>query len=109
MVLLTGLLSQYKYTLLIFYADLIALVISILFVAWIYLSFSSSESSLFILMALCSMSFFITTTIAFGTLALYYQMYRVSGSDPIGDVFTRIETEEKELEKQAEAILLTRK
>lgn len=109
LILLTGILSLYRYSILIFYADFAAFAISSLVVLWVYLSFSWSGSALFILMALSAISFFISTLITFGSLSVYYHLYRVSWADPIGDVLAAIEKEEEVLKKEAEALLFTKK
>ena len=38
----------------------------------------------------------------------YYRLYVSSGSDPIGDVFARIEEESREREKEAETQLFAK-
>lgn len=60
-------------------------------------------------MGLATVSYFTATLIAFGVMSGYYQMYKTSGFDPIGNIFGAIESEEKSIEKQAENILLTQK
>lgn len=109
LILLTGILNQYRYSLLIFYSDFFALISTSIVVGWVYLHFSTSGSTLFILMTLAALSFLISTIIAFWILAAYYQLYRISGNDPIGNILANIENEEKRIEKEAEQSLLTKK
>ncbi len=109
LILLTGILNQYRYSLLIFYADFFALISTSVIIGWIYVHFTTSGSTLFVLMALSALSFFVTTVIAFGILAWYYQLYLTSWSDPIGNTFASIEHEEKKIEKDVEETLLTKK
>ncbi len=53
-------------------------------------------------MAFSALVFFVTTSVAYGILALYYRLYTTSGYDPLGNTFSRIIEEERELEKTAE-------
>lgn len=56
-------------------------------------------------MGLVTVSYFLSTLISFGISWAYYQIYKTTGYDPIGNVFGKIMEEEQELEKQAEKAL----
>lgn len=68
LLLLTGVIAQYRYSILIFYANFLSFVITGLIVLWIYASLSESGRSIFFLMGLIATSFFVSTTIVFGML-----------------------------------------
>jgi hypothetical protein len=38
----------------------------------------------------------------FGVYALYYKIYTLTGSDPLGNIFGQIQDEESDIQKQAE-------
>lgn len=101
--LLIGLISQYRYALLTFYASTIALIITASIVVLVHTQFTQSTSSraLFLLLWLA-----ILTYTLFGTLSsliswIYYMVYQASWFDPIGNIFSQIENDEREIEKLA--------
>ncbi len=109
LLLLTGIIAQYRYSLLIFYSNFISLILTGLIISWVYNSFTSSWNALFILMWIVTVCFFMSTFVTFLILWAYYQMYKTLWFDPLGNVFADIEKEEKDIEKQAENILLGKK
>jgi hypothetical protein len=108
LVLITGLLSMYRYSLLVFYASVASLLASGLIPVFAFTTMGTSSSTLFIFMVFSALAFAITTGVAFGILSIYYRIYTSSGYDPLGDVFGRILTEEQSLEKEAEAKLFSK-
>ncbi len=109
LLLLAGLLSQYRYSILTFYSSLISLLLSWVVIFWIYTLFSDSGKVLFLFMWLAATIYFIVTVIHFGVGWLYMKLYTLSWADPLWDVLRRIESEEKVLEKMAEKSLFSKK
>lgn len=107
--LLTGILSQYRYALLTFYSSIVSLIITGLVVFLIYISFSESARTIFLFMGLPPMTFLIATFSHFCIWWLYAELYASSGSDPLGDVLQKIQSDEKDLENQAEKYLFSKK
>lgn len=105
LVLITGILSMYRYSLLVFYASLTSLLISGIIPILAFTSMATSSNTLFIFMVFSALVFGITTCVTFGLLSLYYRIYATSGYDPIGEVFHRIMEEEKLQEANAEKTL----
>jgi hypothetical protein len=108
LVLITGLLSMYRYSLLVFYSSMASLLASGLIPIFAFTSMGTSSSTLFIFMVFSALAFALTTIVAFGIQAIYYRIYISSGYDPLGDVFGRILAEEQAAEKQAEAKLFSK-
>jgi hypothetical protein len=107
--ILIGLISQYRYTLLAFYAGLITLIFtsSIIVLVESQISSSSSTKALFSLLGLTILTFTLSGTLSSLISWIYYRSYQMSGYDPIGSIFSRIEEEEHELEKKAVQELTT--
>lgn len=99
--LLIGLISQYRYSLLSLYSSIIAFLLTGITLFAIQTQFSSSSYTMFLLFGLTMLAYllggFISTLISW----IYYLIYRSTGKDPIGTIFSRIEEEEREIEKQA--------
>jgi hypothetical protein len=106
LILLAGILSQYRYSVLVFYSSLVSFIATGIIVLLISTEFSTSSSALFIFTGLASMSFFISSFVGFGIQWVYYQVYVSSGLDPLGDLFHHIEREERSFERAAEDLLL---
>lgn len=105
--LVLGIISQYRYVLLSFYANVAAMVISggLVFILFSK-SHDSSGASLFILMGLSTLAFFLSTTLICFIKFLYYKYYTITGNDPLGSLFFSIETEEKQKVELAKNSLL---
>lgn len=88
--LIIGSISQYRYILLSFYANIIALILTGTVLIWIISKFSNSEKSIFILMGLSILSFFLSTTFVFLVKFLYHKFYTITGNDPLGSIFYNI-------------------
>jgi hypothetical protein len=97
-------LSGYRYSLLSLYSSIVSLILTgtLLFAIYQNTASSTSGNVLFILLGLSMLAFFIGTATTFFIRFCYYRWYLMSGSDPIGDVFTRIETEAHDRENEAE-------
>lgn len=74
---------------------------TIIVVALAYVSFSVSSNALFLLLGLVIVVQTLGAMISGVIFWAYYRMYTVTGADPIGSIFARIEQEEKESERQA--------
>ncbi|MFZ2256325.1 MAG: hypothetical protein WAW30_07395 [Patescibacteria group bacterium] len=105
LILVTGILSMYRYSLLVFYSTLISLLISALIPVFAFTAMGTSSNTLFIFMGFSALVFFIATFVTFGIQSFYYRIYTSSGYDPLGDVFHRIMEEEKLQEANAEKSL----
>lgn len=104
--LILGVVSQYRYVLLSLYANIVAVILTGGVVFWIFQKFSQSGTSLFILMGLSVMMFFLSTTLIFLVKFLYYKYYTTTGHDPLGALFYGIEEEEKQKVDAAKHTLL---
>lgn len=101
--LLIGLISQYRYSLLTFYASTIALVATASIVVLVQTQFTQSSSSraLFLLLGLTILTYTLSGTISSLISWIYYIVYQASWSDPIGNIFSQIENDERDIEAQA--------
>ena len=97
--------AQYRYALLTLYGSIMSFLVTAMIMALAYISLSNSSNALFLLLGLVIIAQTFWSLISNGMFFAYYQMYMVTGYDPIGSVFSRIELEEKDLEKQATTIL----
>ncbi len=106
--IILGLISQYRYSLLIFYASLISLIITSSVVVAIesQVSNSSSSKALFLLLGLTILTYTLSGTLTALISWIYYRIYQASGYDPIGAVYARIELDEREIERLATAELV---
>ncbi len=107
--LVTGILSQYRYSLLTFYSGIISLIFTSLFVFWVYESFPTSSYSLFLFFWLTTTAYLIATLVHFWVSWAYGQLYIYSGADPLGNIFQNIKAEEQALEQAAEKALFRKK
>lgn len=99
--LIIGLTTQYRYILLTLYSGIASFLVTIIVVALAYVSFSVSSNALFLLLGLVIVVQTLGAMISGVIFWAYYRMYTVTGADPIGSIFARIEQEEKESERQA--------
>lgn len=101
-------LSGYRYSLLSIYSSIISLVLTGSLLFYLYAQTNSdSSNALFVLLGLSMLAFLIATIVNFFIRFCYYKIYISTGSDPIGDVFMRIEQDAKILEKEAEQKLFS--
>lgn len=106
---ITSTLSGYRYTMLSIYSSIVSFVISGEIVLYLYSHFfSGSSSALFILLGLSTLASVISIILVFLIRLCYYRYYLLSGHDPLGDVFARIEQEEREIEEKAEKQLFAK-
>lgn len=99
--MIAGLTAQYRYALLTLYSSIGSLLVIIILTTLAYVSFSASSNALFILLGLVIVAQTVGALVSGLILFGYYHIYTVSGFDPVGSIFARIEAEEKELEKRA--------
>lgn len=101
--LLIGLISQYRYALLTFYASTISLIITASIVVFVQTQFTQSTSSraLFLLLGLTILTYTLSGTLSSLISWIYYMTYQFSWFDPIGNIYSQIENDEREIEKQA--------
>jgi hypothetical protein len=93
--------SQYRYILLILYSGIASFLATTILVALAYVSLSVSSNALFLLLGLVVVVQTLTAIISGIVFWAYYRMYTLTGADPIGSTFARIEQEERESERQA--------
>ncbi len=105
LILITWILSMYRYSLLVFYSSMISLFISWLIPLFAFNQLGTSSNTLFVFMIFSSITFFVTTVIPFAIQLAYYKIYATSWYNPLGDVFDRIIQEEHDAEKHAEKVL----
>ena len=107
--IIVSILSGYRYSLLSIYSSIVSLILTGSILFWIYASTSSdSSNALFVLLGLSMLAFVIAIFTTFFIRFCYYRIYIASGSDPIGDVFARVEQESKDIEKEAEKQLFAK-
>ncbi|NRH21127.1 hypothetical protein HOO68_03720 [Candidatus Gracilibacteria bacterium] len=105
--IIISVLSSYRYSLLSIYSSVVSLILTGSLLYLIYEKTNTeSNNVLFILLALSMIAFTISTLTNFLIRFFYYRFYVLSGSDPIGDVFARVEQEAKEMEIEVEKALL---
>lgn len=108
--IIISILSNYRYALLSIYSSIISFVVTGSLLFFIYsMNNTDSNNALFILLTLSMLVFTINIFINFLIRFLYYRYYVISGSDPIGDVFSRIEQETKDMETETEQKLFLKK
>ena len=109
LVTLLGILSSYRYSLLFFYSSFVSFLLVGVIAFLVTMMLSTSSGALFTLMIFAGVTFASGTLVPFGILALYRSFYTLSGYDPLGDVFAKIQQEEKDAEKAAETLLVHNK
>ncbi len=96
-----ALISQYRYSLLSIYTSIASLLFTTMVVLSILIFLPSSMSSLFVLFGLSIVAYFTFTFLYTLLCWLYYTLYVATGSDIVGNIFARIESEEKNIEREA--------
>lgn len=100
--IITSIVVNYRYSLLGIYGNFIGFLFSSLISLYVFQYFTKSMNALYGLIGLMMVSFFFTTFFRALFEFLYYRLYLLNGSDMLGNVFSRIEKEEKEKEQEAE-------
>lgn len=104
--IIISVLSWYRYSLLSIYSSIVSFIITWSFLFFVYEKTNSeSSNALFVLLGLSMLAFVISIMTTFLIRFFYYRFYIATGSDPIGDVFARIEQETRESEQEAEKAL----
>jgi hypothetical protein len=97
--------STYRYALVGIYSGFIAFCIMIFIFLASYSGLSPSQNSLFILVGSVILIFFLFAWVHTMLLYLYSTWYMATGSDPVGAIYSRIETEEKTAEAKIASTL----
>ncbi len=101
--IIISILSGYRYALLSIYSSMVSLILTGSLLFFIYEKIGSeSINVLFVLLGLSMLAFVVSIGTTFCIRFFYYRFYVTTWSDPIGDVFSRIEQESKAIEKEAE-------
>ena len=96
---------MYRYSVLALFASVSAFLMTGCLMVAVQSAFTSSSTSLFLLFGLVIISQMLNASMVFSCFGIYAWIYRTTGFDPIGSIFSRIENEEKALEKSvAEAL-----
>ena len=105
--LLSEILSSYRYVLLSIYGSFIGFMITSGLSVVFFMNFSPSKTALYSLIGvIVVVNFVITLCRSLFELA-YYKIYSTTGIDHLGDIFMKIENEEKETLARAERELST--
>lgn len=100
--LLLELMNSYRYVLIGLYGNFIALCISSSLMFLMFYSLSTGRAKLYILLLIIPLTITLMTFLR-GIFELLYSAYfRMTNTDGLGDIFYRIEQEEKEAERIAE-------
>lgn len=100
--LLSEILSSYRYILLGIYGSFIGFFVASFISVIFFLSFSPSKTALYSLMGVIIVINFIITVSRSLFEFVYYRIYMSTGTDYLGDIFSRIENEENELIEKAQ-------
>ncbi len=103
--ILIGIISTYRYSVLVLFASIASFLLTGCLLVVIYSTFTNSSIALFLLLGLVIVAQVVSSAITFLLLGLYSFIYRSTGFDPIGNIFSRVESEEKALEQSIEARL----
>lgn len=105
--LLSEILSSYRYALLSIYGSFIGFFVASLLSVVFFMNFSPSRSALYSLIGVIIVVNFVITLFRLLFEFVYYKIYASTGTDHLGDIFGKIENEEKELVAKAEKELGT--
>lgn len=105
--LLSEILSSYRYVLLSIYGSFIGFFVASLLSVVFFMNFSPSRSALYSLIGVIIVVNFVITLFRLLFEFVYYKIYVSTGTDHLGDIFGKIEQEEKELVAKAEKELAT--
>jgi hypothetical protein len=103
--LLIGLIAQYRYALLVLYSNIVSLIFTSCVVVLTYQVFRDSSQALFLLLGLVIVAQVSSSLLSHILSWLYYHLYTITGYDPLGSIFSRIEHDEKQLEQKASDLL----
>ncbi|MDD2891551.1 MAG: hypothetical protein PHQ95_01155 [Candidatus Gracilibacteria bacterium] len=105
--LLSEILSSYRYVLLSIYGSFIGFFIVSLISIVLFMNFSPSRSALYSLMGVIVVVNLLITASRLLFEYAYYNIYTSTGIDYLGEIFSKIENEEKEIVAKAEKELGT--
>ena len=100
--LISEILNNYRYVLVSVYGSFLWLFVSIIITSFIFFSFESSDAKLWSLLFLLPLINFMQTFFKLLFDFIYYHYNRITNQDQIGDIFYRIEIEEKEALREEE-------
>lgn len=100
--LLVEILSNYRYILLSIYGSFIGFLIATFLSVYFFLNYSPSKTALYSLVGVIILVNLVITLFRSLFEFAYYRYYTTTGNDHLGDIFSKIELEEKELVAQAE-------
>lgn len=103
--IITSIVSDYRYSLLGVYGNFVWFLAAGALSLFFYIRFSSSMTALYSLIGLMMIAFFFTTVFRLLFELAYYKVFTTTGSDTLGNIFARVEAEEREREKIAETEL----
>lgn len=103
--IITSIISDYRYSLLGVYGNFAWFLIAGGLSLFFYIRLSSSLTALYSLIGLMMIAFFFTTVFRLLFELVYYKIFISTGSDTLGNIFARVEAEEREREKIAEKAL----
>ena len=104
--LVIGLVSQYRYFFLVLYTSIFSLLSTGCILVYIHMNTSTSQTSLFVLLALTVVAYTMNQLISALIFWGYHIFYKKTWNDPIWSLFARIESEEKSLEHEVEESLI---
>lgn len=105
--LLSEILSSYRYVLLSIYGSFIGFFVASLLSVVFFINFSPSRSALYSLIGVIIVVNFVITLFRLLFEFVYYRIYVNTGTDHLGDIFAKMENEEKEAVARAEKELGT--
>ncbi|EKD29464.1 MAG: hypothetical protein ACD_78C00396G0001, partial [uncultured bacterium (gcode 4)] len=100
--LIAEILSNYRYILLGVYGSFIGFFVASFISVVFFLSFSPSKTALYSLMGVIIVINFVITISRSLFEFVYSRIYIHTGNDQLGDIFSKMETEEKELVEKAQ-------
>lgn len=100
--LLVEILSNYRYILLSIYGSFIGFFLATFLSVIFFLSYSPSQTALYSLIGVIMVVNLVITLCRTLFELAYYRIYRATGTDHLGDIFSKIELEEKEAVERAE-------
>lgn len=105
--IISEILSGYRYILLSIYGSFIGFFAAAFLSVVFFLNFSPSKNALYSLIWVIIVINFVITLFRSLFEFIYYRIYTSTGTDYLGDIFSKMETEEKELIARTEKELTT--
>jgi hypothetical protein len=100
--LVSEILSNYRYALLSVYSSFAGFFAASAVSVAFFQNFTESDAALYSLVGAIIVVMVVTNALRLLAEFAYYQLYRATGLDPLGDVYARIENEERESLAKAE-------